>query len=1527
MEGAVSQKIIYDFQFKNEQFANQLAALYQDMNRIAGGAERVGKAIRSTASDSSGMKKFANAAEHVNDTITKMNASTKDSEKSVRQLSKEVGTLLELSRRLNLTRLNDPTADKAVADLQAQISAKQKLIVASRTQAAEQIRANQASREALRIAERHNDQLMTMMKRAAAVAASYLSIQQGAKAVKVGVDFNMMLEQNEMAFKVMLKSQSMATSLISDLRTIQTQTGIGIREGADSAKQLLAYGFQYDGLIKNMTMLKTVAGAVNVPLQDIVYVYGTLRSQGRAYTRDIMQFAMRGIPIYEALAQTMGVSTSQIKKLTEEGAVGFAQVEKAMQFMTSSGGPFGGMMEARMATLAGKTDLLGKQFESTMGAITEAATPAITAIVEELTLFLQKMDTKAFGASIGQLFKNIAAGLPSLVTATAAFFKTVTDGMSAMVKVASTLMPVISALAQILGIVSPLLLPMLAGGLIAGGAGKAIGGIGGALSVAAFTSGGRGPLSAMDRSAALELGATGGFKNAMNNVKEIMGNMMKSPFFSATAWGVAVMGVVALFDAIDDGLKRNAHERVLRGFSGSAAERASATNLMLANEGFVGGLGVSHVQHLAKVYNLSLKEVATALYSAGKVSTSVFESLTKNVGITERGSQMLDKALPAWQGIYDLLNGTEEQLKALRGAEGSGNSKYGYGANAFTDYGSGRLRADVVMENLPRQTDMEQAGLMQKVGLSDTVVDATMIPALESQIAYVLDAIKKIAEFAQRTGTSENVLLQTLGQQYDMLEKQLIFRKKNKTEDMLIERELAAQLSKNKQDDIEVQYAKKAVAYEKQAMDEMWSSAKLANVKRLNEQLMEKELSDYRRELYIQNTQDSYDLQKRSIDLLGSQLEMMGKTTTENEHRRNISNMEIEYQSKLESLRAITEFEDSTAQQLHQDKIAMLMKEHEIAIDTANSVYMAKKADPFLWAQDLAKNGTKMYQQTQGSLFSGAGDALRLGMGQIPFIGRKLQEANWGPADAAALSAGGDLGSAALQGAGGLAMAGGTAGVSMLMAVFQSLTGVIKIFETPLKLAADTLGWFSEAITYVIEPLQSALVPVLNLLKPVMAVFAAGLQLAAALLIALTPAIQTVGSVLTFLSDWVLVPLTNFFIMMTNAVISFINIFRDNKHDLEKVPYAKTTKELEKLAKAAEKNAELLKTQEKDAKKYADMTMDALEYYRKRIRTEADKQIDAYKTLFEVGAISGKEYNDRVKAINDGLKTKGMGGDYANDLINQFLSDWDTSLESMLTGIDGFAEEAQKVWDAANAKNFDPVTFNAAKTALEGYTAALTRAADALLTDEEKKKKASADADAAAAAMVASIQAATTAGTAAGGKDVSGTVPGTTTSYNSVAEAQAAAAAFNAAQKAYGDAIRARWSTLRDDYKDASPHNRKADKFKHLGEITAHVGRSEWDAADALLKAVGYRVGTPKILEDQMAMVHKGEGIVPETFMSAISSGKLTLGGPSSKSGGESVTIYVTVQGHVSTENGIADDIARTIATRQRSGALKVRLA
>lgn len=171
-------------------------------------------------------------------------------------------------------------------------------------------------------------------------------------------------QQLEIAFGTMLKSKEKADKLMSELVDIAAKTPFDLQGVASSAKQMLAYGSSVENVGKELVMLGNVAAGVGAQLGDIAYLYGTLRTQGRAYAVDIRQFAGRGIPIYEELAKVMGVTKDAVSDLVTQGKVGFKEVEQAFQNMTKEGGMYFNLMEEQSKSLTGQISNLGDAWDS-----------------------------------------------------------------------------------------------------------------------------------------------------------------------------------------------------------------------------------------------------------------------------------------------------------------------------------------------------------------------------------------------------------------------------------------------------------------------------------------------------------------------------------------------------------------------------------------------------------------------------------------------------------------------------------------------------------------------------------------------------------------------------------------------------------------------------------------------------------------------------------------------------------------------------------------------------------------------------------------------------------------------------------------------------------------------------------------------------------------------------------------------------------------------------------------------------------
>lgn len=161
-------------------------------------------------------------------------------------------------------------------------------------------------------------------------------------------------QQLEVAFQTMLGNKGQADTLMSQLVRTAAITPFNLQDVANGAKQLLAYGTEAKDVNDTLVRLGDIAAGLSIPLNDLVWLYGTTMTQGRLFTQDLRQFMGRGIPLADELAKQFGVTKDKVSELVTAGKVGFPEVQKAIESMTNEGCKFGGLMEAQSKTITGQ---------------------------------------------------------------------------------------------------------------------------------------------------------------------------------------------------------------------------------------------------------------------------------------------------------------------------------------------------------------------------------------------------------------------------------------------------------------------------------------------------------------------------------------------------------------------------------------------------------------------------------------------------------------------------------------------------------------------------------------------------------------------------------------------------------------------------------------------------------------------------------------------------------------------------------------------------------------------------------------------------------------------------------------------------------------------------------------------------------------------------------------------------------------------------------------------------------------------
>ena len=225
------------------------------------------------------------------------------------------------------------------------------------------------------------------------------------------------IQQLEVAFTTMLGSGEKANVLMAQLIETAVKTPFELRDVSDGARQLLAYGFAAEDVNQTLIRLGDIAAGLSIPLGDLIYVYGTTMTQGRLYTRDLIQFTTRGIPMIDELAKQLGVAKSEVQGLIEAGRVGFPEVQKVIESLTNEGGKFGGLMEAQSKTITGQISNIKDSFFIMLNDIGKANEGIINDALSGVSYLIGNYET--VGKTLLEIVVTYGAYKAALITITA----------------------------------------------------------------------------------------------------------------------------------------------------------------------------------------------------------------------------------------------------------------------------------------------------------------------------------------------------------------------------------------------------------------------------------------------------------------------------------------------------------------------------------------------------------------------------------------------------------------------------------------------------------------------------------------------------------------------------------------------------------------------------------------------------------------------------------------------------------------------------------------------------------------------------------------------------------------------------------------------------------------------------------------------------------------------------------------------------------------------------------------------------
>lgn len=223
-------------------------------------------------------------------------------------------------------------------------------------------------------------------------AAGMLGVLYGIKqAITLGVEFNAMKEQAEIAFTTMLGGAREATTMMQQLQEFAARTPFEFERLIPSTQRLMAFGFEAQRIIP---MLRNIGDAVaglgggEEMINRVTLALGQMQAKGVVAAQEMMQLTEAGIPAWEYLARALDTDVAGAMKLVEQRTVDAGTAIDAV--LAGMERDFGGMMEEQSRTWDGLWSTIHDTWQQIAGELTEPIVLGAKGPLEKLVTTLDK---------------------------------------------------------------------------------------------------------------------------------------------------------------------------------------------------------------------------------------------------------------------------------------------------------------------------------------------------------------------------------------------------------------------------------------------------------------------------------------------------------------------------------------------------------------------------------------------------------------------------------------------------------------------------------------------------------------------------------------------------------------------------------------------------------------------------------------------------------------------------------------------------------------------------------------------------------------------------------------------------------------------------------------------------------------------------------------------------------------------------------------------------------------------------------
>ena len=213
----------------------------------------------------------------------------------------------------------------------------------------------------------YNQALFTVRR---SIYATTIALAGMAAAVAaIGFQYNMSMEQNQVALSYLIGSETAARKELGVLYGLAAKTPFEFGNITDAARRFLAFGFTVDETNKFLGVTADAIAAMGGSsdlINRVVLAFGQMQSKGRVMGGELLQLTEAGIPAYKFLQEQLGLTAEQMRKI---GLLGIPAKVAIEAITTGMAQQFGGASLKLSKTVTGQLSTMRDYSKQLFGEI------------------------------------------------------------------------------------------------------------------------------------------------------------------------------------------------------------------------------------------------------------------------------------------------------------------------------------------------------------------------------------------------------------------------------------------------------------------------------------------------------------------------------------------------------------------------------------------------------------------------------------------------------------------------------------------------------------------------------------------------------------------------------------------------------------------------------------------------------------------------------------------------------------------------------------------------------------------------------------------------------------------------------------------------------------------------------------------------------------------------------------------------------------------------------------------------------